>query len=185
MLATITALFLGTAGVGLGTAGCVLAARAGARQQALLGRVDQQIGLVAGELVKHSTALTMSQDLKTAQALGEINARLDGLEFTAAEQLITRGEVSQAFAELAAIEEQRQRQVAAMRTATPATAPMAAKPIAAAFGDPGAAPAANPWAEPPQESAAPPADPAALISEITSMNERLRERLRSAGVLNS
>lgn len=177
MLATITALWLGIAGTGLGAAGCFLAARAGSRQRAILGRVDQlaQIALVTNDLAKHSIATARGQEVESNQFFAVLSSRLDDLEITATEQLITRGEVSQAFAELAAIEEQRQRQAMAARATQ-----VADVPATIVNRDPGAAQQGDPWAS----SQAPVVvSPSTLIDEITAMNERLREKLRGAGVL--
>lgn len=179
MLSTITALILSAAGAGLGTAGCVMAARSGAKQR------DFSVS-VANQLVKHTTAMAAAQGLKSDQAFMELSARLEGLEFTAAEQLITRAEVSSAFAELAAIEEQRQRQAAAVRASVAVMPPVTPAPMVAANAAqaPAAgAQSADPWGSATAVDVAP-ANPATLISEITAMNERLREKLRTAGVFN-
>lgn len=73
------------------------------------------------------------------------------------ERMITREEVSEAFAELARIEEQRLRQATARPLPSSGT------------------PAGDPWAAP---LSAAPADPQRLLQEITEMNARLRERLQ-------
>jgi len=179
MLATIASLMLGLTGAGLGYAGWHTATRSAVKQR-------EQIALIANEVVRHSIRVAAETSKRNEEGLMSLRsqlvsleatafglgAQLEGLENTAFEQLITRGEVSAAFAELAAIEEQRQRQAAAVRATAPA-------PIAA--GNPMSPPVVvDPW---PTAVEAAPSDPAALISEITAMNERLREKLRGAGVI--
>jgi hypothetical protein len=163
MLATIASLILGVTGAGLGYAGWHTATRSAARQR-------EQIALVAGEVARHSIQVATETSIRNEQGLLSLGAQLENLEITAFEQLITRGEVSAAFAELAAIEDQRQRQAAASRAAM---APMSSVVQAPSVADP--------WPTAAAEVA--PSDPAALISEITAMNDRLREKLRSAGVI--
>lgn len=97
----------------------------------------------------------------------ETLAMVQSLEKQAIERLITREEVSEAFAELARIEEQRLRQAAAARQAEPAVRPVPSLGMGA--GDP--------WAT---SAAGAPADPQTLLREITEMNARLRERLQQA-----
>jgi hypothetical protein len=166
MLATIASLVLGVTGAGLGYAGWHTATRSAARQR-------EQIALIASEVVRHSIQVATETSIRNEEGLMNLSAQLENLEITAFEQLITRGEVSAAFAELAAIEEQRQRQSAAVR-ATAAPAP--------SNGSLTQAPAVvDPWPATASEPA--PTDQAVLISEITAMNERLREKLRGAGVI--
>jgi hypothetical protein len=142
MLATIASLVLGLTGAGLGYAGWHTATRSAVKQR-------EQIALIANEVVRHSIRVAAETSKRSEEGLMslsaqlgnlevtalDLRAQLEGLENTAFEQLITRGEVSAAFAELAAIEEQRQRQAAAVRATAPA-------PIAA--GNPMPSPAASP-----------------------------------------
>lgn len=100
---------------------------------------------------------------RSAEAL----AMVQSLEKQAVERLITREEVSEAFAELARIEEQRLRQAAAARQAEPAVRPVSSLGIGA--GDP--------WGT---SAAGAPTDAQTLLREITEMNARLRERLQQA-----
>lgn len=184
MLATIASLVLGVTGAGLGYAGWHTATRSAAKQRDFST-------LVANQLVRHTTAVIAEQSMRSQEAFAVLSdrldafeylrARLDGLEFATTEQLITRAEVSAAFAELAAIEEQRQRQAAAVRATAASIPPIAPAPMVAANAAQGSAPV-DPWSSSAALDAAP-ANPATLISDITAMNERLREKLRAAGVL--
>lgn len=171
MFATITALVMAAGGLGLGATSLMISNRASSRQRAQQALITEQVGLVAREMVKHSTVMAAAQDIKSSQVFSELAGRLEGLEFAAAEQLITRDEVSAAFAELARIEEQRLRQQQAYSVSTPA--PIAQ--VTAIQPEPAAPRAADPW------NGQAPSDPAALIRDIAEMNERLRQRLQNTG----
>lgn len=183
MFATITALVLSTAGLGFGAAGCVMAGRCAKRHRAFEAAARTQIGLVlqatAGQ-VQHIDALLNAQDNKAQMSTAILAERLAGLENMALEELITREEVSAAFAELAAIEQQRARQAALQQQGVGAvvnagvrlapTGPVVAAPVAAQSAE-------DPWI-----NAAPPADPAKLLEEISAMNERLRQKIQGVGI---
>lgn len=166
MFATITAIVMAAGGLGLGSASLVISSRAAAKQRSLQAAMSEQVGLVAREVVKHSAAMAAVQDLRSSQVYSDLAGRLDGLEFVAAEQLITRDEVSMAFAELARIEEQRLRQQQSYG--------VVAQPAPAVTAAPEPAPPrpTDPW------SGQTPPDPTALIKEIAQMNERLKQRLQ-------
>jgi len=171
MFATITALVMAAGGLGLGATSLVISSRASSRLRAQQALIADQMGLVVRETVKHSTAMAAAQDIKASQVFSELAGRLEGLEFAATEQLITRDEVSAAFAELARIEEQRLRQQQVYGAGTPTPVAQAT----AIQGDSTGQRAADPW------TGRPPSDPAALVREIAEMNERLKQRLQSAG----
>lgn len=188
MFATITALVISTAGLGFGAAGCVMAGRTAKRGRALEAATSQQIGLVLQAMsnqVQHIDALMASQEGKVQMSAAMLSERLRGLETIALEELITREEVSAAFAELAAIEQQRTRQAAMQQSLS--VAPVI-NPSGTQVSQPGAngfpvtaMPGARAGLDDPWSNAKPPADPAQLLSEIAAMNERLRQRIQNAG----
>lgn len=174
MFTTALAIALSSAGLAVSAAAMALSLKVSRRHKLFAQRTEEGAAIV----------------LRTAGSMLEQNAtfadRLDGFEAIAADHLITRAEVSAAFAELAAIEEQRQQQALRNSWGGSNTAPLGAgaPAIAAPVPTGGLAGEAglgqtDPWAA---SAAAPaPADPSALLREIAVMNERLKQRMQGMG----
>jgi hypothetical protein len=204
MFTTAFAIILGSIGAGTGFAS-LLACLLTFRKQRLFEERMFHESLSVAEFLQRKIETNSAQVFRAAESqsaqmvaegVNEVNGtvavlinRLDGLEFATAEELITRAEVSAAFAELAAIEEQRQRQ--SMRD--PGT--VNAMPVnrfgpfltgaqveiaPSAFSTEAVPGQADPWKTSDQVNAAP-ADPAALLKEIAAMNQRLQGRLSAMG----
>jgi len=176
MFTTALAIALNFLGLGFGTAAMALSLLTARRQRlaetAFQERTQAQAVAVLDVARQSSANQVAARAAMSDQALTFLHERLDGLELLATDQLITRAEVSGAFAELAAIEEQRQQQAA--RSARATGAPQIPAPV---FPVEVAPAPADPWGLPGQP-AAPPVDTGVLLREIAAMNERLQQRMQ-------
>jgi hypothetical protein len=204
MFTTAFAIILGSVGAGTGFAS-LLACLLTFRKQRLFEErmfreslsvaefLQRKIETDSARVFRAAESQSAQMVAKSANEVGGTVAvlinRLEGLEFAATEELITRAEVSAAFAELAAIEEQRQRQsmrdpgtVNAMPVNPfgPFLTGAQAEVAPSAFSTEAMPGQVDPWKTSDQASAAP-ADPAALLKEIAAMNQRLQGRLSAMG----
>lgn len=189
MFTTAFAIILGSVGLSFG-ATALMASLATSRkyrsfEKALRQKTEAEAALVFRAANAMSEQMVSAQAAKSAQAVAWLGDRLDGLELAAADQLITRAEVSAAFAELAVIEEQRQQDARAR--AASAAAPV--YPFSVGAGAPAVVPPAglppelpsgqaDPWSISSPASSAP-SDPSALLREIAVMNKRLQQRMQN------
>jgi hypothetical protein len=192
MFTTAFAIVLSSVGLSASTAALLVSLVTSRRQKEfqkfLNTKVEAESALAFGAARMESAEMMTAHASNAAQAVAMLNERLEGLELVATEQLITRAEVSAAFSELAAIEEQRQRQAAARSAMAPGAMPSSPFTVQSGFqAEVATSPFStealpgqiDPWKA--SDQAAAPVDPAALLREITAMNQRLQGRISAMG----